>query len=53
MRRQPDCMEQFKISYIPGGMGLDHSAWWLCVTVLLDGIYVDLKLKYMRKADYK
>jgi hypothetical protein len=23
-------MDQFKVVYHPGGMTLDHSAWWLC-----------------------
>ena len=47
-------MQQFKVKYIPGGMGLNHSAWWvLCVTVLYDGIYVDIPVKFIRKSEYK
>lgn len=45
-------MAQFKIKYIPGGMGLNHSAWWVCVNVLYDGIYLDIPIKYIRKSDY-
>jgi hypothetical protein len=23
-------MDHFQVRYIPGGMSLSHSAWWLC-----------------------
>lgn len=25
-------MDQFKLVYHPGGMSLDRSAWWLCLS---------------------
>ena len=46
-------MQQFQVKYIPGGMGLNHSAWWVCVTVLSSGLYVDIPVKFIRKSDYK
>jgi hypothetical protein len=46
-------MDQFIIAFIPGGMSLDHSAWWLCERVLLrSGEYYDIPLKWLRRADY-
>ncbi len=45
--------EQFRICYRPGGMGLDHSAWWVCATVLFSGVYVDIPVKRLRRSDYK
>lgn len=32
-------MDQFRVCYIPSGMGLDHSAWWLCERRVIDGVY--------------
>jgi hypothetical protein len=46
-------MNQFKLKYIPGGMGLDHSGWWLCETKLYWGVYTDVPVKYIKRADYK
>lgn len=46
-------MDHFKVCYIPGGMGLNHSSWWLCERKFIQGIMVDIRIKYMRKADYK
>ena len=47
-------MNQFRECYIPGGMGLNHSGWWLCVRVQWrDGTYYDKPVKFLRRADYK
>ena len=46
-------MHQFQVRYIPGGMGLNHSAWWICATVLWDGVYVNVPVKYLYRSDYK
>jgi hypothetical protein len=45
-------MDQFKVRYYPGGMGLDHSSWWVVVTVYRNGELFDLPVKYLRRADY-
>ena len=46
-------MKQFKIQYIPGGMSLSHSAWWLCeIVVHRDGVVRSHPIKFLRKADY-
>jgi len=45
-------MTQFKVRYIPGGMSLHHSGWWLCETFLHSGVYVDHPQKYLRRSDY-
>ena len=47
-----DMMDQFRVRYIPGGMGLDHSAWWLCQRELQAGMYVDRPVLRLRKSDY-
>ena len=46
-------MEHFKVCYIPGGMGLDHSGWWLCERKIIQDMWVDIRIKYLRKSDYK
>ena len=46
-------MAQFRECYIPGGMGLNHSGWWLCVRILHSGVYIDRPVKFLRRADYK
>ena len=43
-------MDQFYVQYIPGGMGLDHSAWWLYCRH--DAVY-SYAIKMLRRADYK
>lgn len=45
-------MMQFKVCYVPGGMSLNHSGWWLCERMLHSGVYIDVPRKYLRKADY-
>jgi hypothetical protein len=46
-------MGQFRVSYIPGGMGLDHSAWWVVEKRLINGMYVDLRVQRLRRSEYK
>jgi len=46
-------MDQFKRQYRPGGMGLAHSSWWVAVTVLRDGVYCDLPVKFLEWSDYQ
>ena len=46
-------MNQYKVCYIPGGMSLNHSSWWLCERRLVSGIYTDIPVKFIKKADYK
>jgi len=46
-------MDHFKVCYIPGGMGLNHSAWWVCQRVLHSGVYIDVPVKFLRRSDYK
>ena len=47
-------MDQFVVRYIPGGMSLHHSAWWVCdATYTGGGTFFERPVKYLRKADYK
>jgi len=46
-------MTHFTIKYIPGGMGLSHSAWWLCERILCQGVYIDSHIRKFKEADYK
>lgn len=46
-------MTHFRVRYIPGGMGLNHSAWWIVEAKWLNGMLVELPVKFLRKADYK
>jgi hypothetical protein len=46
-------MTEFTVKYIPGGMGINHSAWYLCRRELHSGVYIDQQVKFLRKADYK
>ena len=45
-------MDQFRVCYIPGGMGLDHSAWWLCERRVIDGVGRDWPLRRLRRSNY-
>lgn len=45
-------MNHFKVKYIPGGMGLNHSAWYLCETILYNGVYMDFPVKHLGRSDY-
>jgi hypothetical protein len=46
-------MTQFRVRYIPGGMSLHHSAWWIVEEKWFNDIVVELPVKLLRKADYK
>jgi hypothetical protein len=46
-------MDQFKVCYMPGGMGLDHSSWWLCESKIVQGVWMDWPIKRLRWSDYK
>jgi hypothetical protein len=44
-------MDQFRVCYIPGGMSLYHSGWWLCsVQALRDGMTYQAPIKMLKKA---
>jgi hypothetical protein len=46
-------MNQFKVCYIPGGMGLSHSSWWLCESKVVQGMWMDWQIKRLKRSDYK
>ncbi len=46
-------MNQFRVVYFPGSMGLDHSAWWLCERKVVEGIVIDWKIRQLKWSDYK
>lgn len=47
-------MDQFRVCYFPGGMTLEHSAWWLCEAMVCeDGTVTHYKLRFIKRADYK
>jgi hypothetical protein len=46
-------MDQFKVRYIPGGMSLNHSGWWVCLRIQFrDGSQYDHPMQFLRRADY-
>lgn len=46
-------MDHFVVQYRPGSMGLDHSAWWIAQRCLVQGVYLDIPVKFLRQADYQ
>jgi hypothetical protein len=43
-------MDQFKVCYVPGGMSLYHSGWWLCkVLPWRDGKTYAKPIKMLKK----
>lgn len=46
-------MDQFRVRYIPGGMGMNHSAWWIVEAKWHSGVLVETPVKWLRRADYK
>jgi len=49
-----DMMENFVVRYIPGGMSLYHSGWWLCrLWDLRDGVVHEAPIRMLKKSDYK
>lgn len=47
-------MDHFIVRYIPGGMSLYHSGWWLCKMMdnPYNGIPHEAPIKMLKKADY-
>ena len=45
-------MDQFRVRYIPGGMGLDHSAWWVVECRIMQGMWVEIPIQRLRWSDY-
>lgn len=46
-------MDHFVVCYWPGGMGLNHSSWWLCERRVVDGIWRDLPIRRLKWSDYQ
>jgi hypothetical protein len=46
-------MTHFRIQYRPGGMGLDHSAWWLVLCTVVGGVWTQIPLRRLRRSDYQ
>lgn len=46
-------MDQFVIRYIPGGMSLNHSGWWLCLQWFCQGQVAETPVRMLRKSDYQ
>ena len=46
-------MDHFVVRYIPGGMSLYHSGWWLCrLWDLRDGIVHEAPIRMLKKSEY-
>jgi hypothetical protein len=49
-----DMMDHFVVRYIPGGMSLYHSGYWLCrLWDLSNGTVHEAPIRMLQKADYK
>ena len=46
-------MDHFRLQYWPGGVSLNHSSWWISETRLLGGVVVQIRVKFLKWADYK
>jgi hypothetical protein len=47
-------MDHFVVRYIPGGMSLYHSGYWLCrLWDLSNGTVHEAPIRRLQKADYK
>ncbi len=47
-------MSNFVVRYIPGGMSLYHSGYWLCrLWDLNNGTVHEAPIRMLQKADYK
>ncbi len=46
-------MDQFVRQYRPGGMGLNHSSWWIAVQVIRDGMIVDIPVQFLQWSNYR
>jgi hypothetical protein len=45
-------MDQFVVTYIPGGMTLHHSAWYLCENIYRSGVYFPYRHTCLKRSDY-
>jgi hypothetical protein len=46
-------MDHFVVRYIPGGMSLYHSGWWLCqLQPIRDGFVHEAPIRMLSKASY-
>ena len=46
-------MDHFRVQHWPGGMSLSHSSWWISETRILNGVVVQIRVKFLKWADYK
>lgn len=46
-------MKQFKVRYIPGGMSMYHSAWYVCESTIMSGMMIERPVKFLRRSEYK
>lgn len=46
-------MDHFRVQYWPGGMSLSHSSWWITETRLEGHAVVQIRVKFLKWADYK
>jgi hypothetical protein len=53
-KRSADMMDQFVVRYIPGGMTLYHSGWWLCQLQRFgDGQTHEALIRMLVKSNYQ
>ena len=46
-------MDQFQVRYIPGGMSLNHSGWWLTqLHHFRDGTIYEAPIRMLQKSSY-
>jgi hypothetical protein len=45
-------MDQFKVTYVPGGMSGHHSAWWLVEVRVYQGMIVREPVLWLRRSTY-
>lgn len=46
-------MDHFVVRWIPGGMSLYHSGWWLCqLHKFGDGMTHEAPIRFLTRADY-
>ena len=47
-------MDQFQVRYIPGGMSLYHSGWWLVqLHHFRDGLIHEAPIRMLQKSSYQ
>lgn len=45
-------MQQFVTTYIPGGMSINHSAWWIVCRTVRNGMWVEIPVTKLKNSDY-